>query len=77
MQLLRVFGRILLVIWAVFLAFGLGVETSRAAASMPDCAAICNAECSGDGGCQVFNQFECDCHWFCFGGNSGTSVCGR
>ncbi len=76
MQMHRSLPRVLLAVWATFLALGLGIELSWAGATIPDCAGICDAECASHDGCEHYNQPDCDCHYSCMDGYHDTAYCG-
>ena len=75
MQRPRFSYRILLVIWACVLAFGLGVEGSRAAVLYDSCSRICNRRCQGHGGCDTYWPSGCDCYYECADGHDGSVLC--
>ena len=72
--------RIILIMWACLLLFGLAVEGAKASAldggGSPNCAANCTEQCSNDGGCAYFRAAGCRCYFICDNGTRGRTVCG-
>jgi len=77
MQQLRFSYRNLLIVWAMALAFGLGVESSRATVPIKSCLRHCNEQCSGRGGCETWEPQGCNCYYLCSNGEDGTILCGE
>jgi hypothetical protein len=75
MQRLRISYRLLLLIWATAVAFGLGVEAPRAAALDASCLRSCNIGCRDRGGCDIWVPVGCDCYYYCTNGESGSTSC--
>jgi hypothetical protein len=70
--------RLILLVWAVALAFGLGVERSRAAAAAyPSCEQICAANCEPHDGCDDYFAGVGICYFWCIDGYHGEVQMGR
>lgn len=67
--------KLIFIVWALMLAFGLALEGSEAAALDGDCSSICNDECEEQGGCAYYEPIGCNCYWMCMSGGDGTRIC--
>jgi hypothetical protein len=75
MQSLHFGYRLLLVVWTISVAFGIGVEAPRAAALDASCLRSCNQGCRSRGGCDTWVEIGCDCYYYCMNGESGSVNC--
>lgn len=74
MRNFRIRYRIVLILWASILAFGLAAEMPRAEALDSSCLETCDEEC-GSAGCDQARTVGCDCYYFCLDGSSGSELC--
>lgn len=65
--------KILILVWAVVLMFGLVYQAEVAEAAHSGCAEVCNSECSS--GCGVSMNMGCGCSWVCSDGTTGRTIC--
>jgi hypothetical protein len=70
--------RVLLIVWTVAVAFGLGAERSRAATALPSCQQICIDSCAPPrDGCDDYFAEGGTCYYWCLDGSSGEVQMGR
>lgn len=70
------FKKILLLVWACALAFGLTFQAAEASARhAATCSQQCNAQCKKSGDCGAYNGNGCSCDWLCGDGTEGSSTC--
>lgn len=69
--------RILIAFCACGLAFGLGIESARAAIAYPSCDDICIASCSTHDGCDDSYVDGSVCHYICLDSCRGEVMMGE
>jgi len=70
----RISFRVVLIVWAIILVFGLAAEIPQAEALDDTCLEICNEDC-GDAGCDLARSVGCDCFYTCADGSFGSRLC--
>ena len=66
--------RVVLLVWAVALVFGLSFQAAQVQAAHTDCSNTCDKMCGNDK-CGGYFETNCGCAWACTNGSSGHTVC--
>ena len=76
MRRLTNWKKLLLLVWACALAFGITFQSARAEATHSRCTSACARDC-GSGNCAGAFSSGCSCLWTCEDGSTGESICVR